>query len=316
VKTFTGIGIAVSLVLGTVVGRGLAQDEKKPCSNEPPGDEAHRGLARLAGRFDAAVKLWSDSTSAPRESSGRIENKLVHGGRFLLSDYSGRLGDKPYTGTNLLGYDDATKRYTNVWVDSTGSSTEVATGTCDAAGKTLTLQATPDAKVTWIFRLEDDDHYALELHAGQPGGDDRMFFQVVYTRVKASDGDVTARKKPEIGSVAWRDLTVKDAESVRKFYGDVVGWKSSELDVGGTSDFTMATPGSGEVVAGICHARGVNAKLPAQWLLYITVADVDRSSRRCVELGGKVLDGPRAMGGQRFCVIQDPAGAVAGLIGK
>jgi hypothetical protein len=36
--------------------------------------------------------------------------------------------------------------------------------------------------------------------------------------------------------------------------------------------------------------------------------------RRCVALGGQVLDGPRPMGSKQFCVIRDPAGAVAALI--
>jgi predicted enzyme related to lactoylglutathione lyase len=31
-----------------------------------------------------------------------------------------------------------------------------------------------------------------------------------------------------------------------------------------------------------------------------------------IELGGKVLDGPRAMGG-KFACIQDPAGAICAL---
>lgn len=48
--------------------------------------------------------------------------------------------------------------------------------------------------------------------------------------------------------------------------------------------------------------------------MYIQVADVDASAQRCVSLGGKVNDGPRAVGNGRFCVIQDPAGAVAALI--
>ena len=38
------------------------------------------------------------------------------------------------------------------------------------------------------------------------------------------------------------------------------------------------------------------------------------ASQLCVELGGQVIDGPREMGGQTFCVIRDPAGAVAALI--
>lgn len=123
-------------------------------------------------------------------------------------------------------------------------------------------------------------------------------------------------KKPAVGSITWRDLTVKDAEKVRDFYSKVVGWKSSPVDMVGYNDFNMNLPGSGETVAGICHARGPNAKLPPQWLIYITVADVDESAKRCVELGGKIIDGPRLMGEYRFCVIQDPAGAVAALMSR
>ncbi len=125
---------------------------------------------------------------------------------------------------------------------------------------------------------------------------------------------MTDSKKPAVGSITWQDLTVADAEEVRGFYADVVGWKASPVEMGGYNDFNMNIPGSGKTVAGICHARGPNAKLPPHWLIYITVADVDESVRRCVELGGKVIDGPRPMGEFRFCVIEDPAGAVAGLI--
>ncbi|MHC4429800.1 MAG: VOC family protein, partial [Planctomycetota bacterium] len=80
-------------------------------------------------------------------------------------------------------------------------------------------------------------------------------------------------------------------------------------------DFCVKPPG-GDAVAGICHARGPNADLPAQWMLYITVEDLDESVRRCESLGGKVLVAPKDMGGQRYCVIQDPAGAVAALYGE
>ncbi len=44
-----------------------------------------------------------------------------------------------------------------------------------------------------------------------------------------------------------------------------------------------------------------------------TVADLDESIRPCVELGGRVINGPRKAGQQRYCVIQDPAGAVCAL---
>lgn len=119
---------------------------------------------------------------------------------------------------------------------------------------------------------------------------------------------------PAIGRIGWVDLTVPDAAAVRDFYAEVVGWKPSPVPMGGYDDFAMAPPSGGPAVAGVCHARERNADLPAAWLVYITVADVDESARSCRELGGEVLKGPEVVAGYgRFCVIRDPAGAVAAL---
>jgi predicted enzyme related to lactoylglutathione lyase len=116
----------------------------------------------------------------------------------------------------------------------------------------------------------------------------------------------------KLGQIGWCDLTVPDAKAVADFYRVVVGWEPSGLSMGDYEDFVMLAPG-GEGAAGICHARGENAGLPAQWLVYINVADVDAAVQRCQEAGGALLHGPREVGGGRFAVIRDPAGAVAGL---
>ncbi|MBX3379712.1 MAG: VOC family protein [Phycisphaeraceae bacterium] len=125
-----------------------------------------------------------------------------------------------------------------------------------------------------------------------------------------------------VGHITWHDYTTEDASRLRDFYKGVAGWETSDVAMsdaaGAYADYCMHAPGAdgkrGPVVAGVCHARGPNAKLPSQWLMYITVADVAASAKRCVELGGKLLDGPRKMGGQMFCAIQDPGGAVCALV--
>lgn len=118
---------------------------------------------------------------------------------------------------------------------------------------------------------------------------------------------------PAVGTILWRDLTVADAERVRDFYGAVVGWQPSPVEMPGYQDFNMMAPGLADPVAGICHARGPNANLPAQWLMYIIVEDVEHSAGECTRLGGRVIVEPRSMSGGRFCVIEDPAGAVCAL---
>ncbi|MGB5592037.1 MAG: VOC family protein [Gammaproteobacteria bacterium] len=118
----------------------------------------------------------------------------------------------------------------------------------------------------------------------------------------------------KIGAIEWRDLTVADAEQVRDFYCSVVGWNTSAVSMGEYDDFNITRPEDGETVAGICHARGGNSELPAQWLMYVRVSDASESAAKCRKLGGAVLVGPKPMGASQFCVIQDPAGAVLALI--
>ena len=123
-----------------------------------------------------------------------------------------------------------------------------------------------------------------------------------------------AAQKPQTGMIGWTDLTVPNAEEVRDFYQQVVGWKHEPVEMsGGYSDFTMIAPGTGDGVAGVCHARGSNAGLPAQWMIYVIVEDIEKSIASCRELGGEVLAGPKSMGSASYCVIRDPAGAVCAL---
>lgn len=120
-------------------------------------------------------------------------------------------------------------------------------------------------------------------------------------------------ENPQIGKIGWIDMTVDDADGLRDFYQNVVGWETEPVSMGDYSDYSMIVPGSGEAVSGICHARGSNAEMPGGWLIYITVADADASAVACTANGGEVLVEPRGLAGGRFCVIKDPSGAVAAL---
>ncbi len=116
-----------------------------------------------------------------------------------------------------------------------------------------------------------------------------------------------------IGKIGWIDMTVDDATGLRDFYQKVVGWQVEDTSMGDYSDYTMLSPGDGDAIAGICHARGSNADLPGGWLIYITVADVAASAAACAANGGKIIVAPRGLAGGTFCVIEDPSGATSAL---
>lgn len=113
-----------------------------------------------------------------------------------------------------------------------------------------------------------------------------------------------------VGTIMGLDLTVPDAENVRDFYTSVVGWEVEMLG----DDYVMKSP-SGEWVGGVCHRRGENADLPPVWLAYIAVADLDSSLAACTAGGGRALTPIKGGEGEaRYCVIEDPAGAIIALL--
>lgn len=124
-------------------------------------------------------------------------------------------------------------------------------------------------------------------------------------------------KQVPVGAIISTDLTVPNAEAVRDFYKQVIGWDSEEMPMqdGDTkyADYVMKNVDGGWV-GGVCHARGVNLGLPAQWLVYINVADIEASVQRCVALGGRLAKESRGEDGKLYyAVIQDPTGTYLGL---
>ena len=113
--------------------------------------------------------------------------------------------------------------------------------------------------------------------------------------------------------ILWQDLTVTNAEEIQDFYQKIIGWDCIPEGMGGYDDFHMIVPSTGDSIAGISHVQGENADIPAVWMIYITVEDVDKSAQLCKELGGEVVVEPRLMGGEDFCVIRDPTGAICAL---
>lgn len=118
----------------------------------------------------------------------------------------------------------------------------------------------------------------------------------------------------KIGEIVWRDISVENAQELSSFYESVVGWKAKPVSMGDYQDYNMQTA-SGEVIAGVCHAKGVNQNLPSQWMMYVEVADIEASVNAVKELGGRVLQGPNHYQDQDYYVIEDIAGAVMTIFG-
>ncbi len=86
-----------------------------------------------------------------------------------------------------------------------------------------------------------------------------------------------------VGRISWLDLTVSEAPATRDFYRDVVGWSVQDVEMQDAgeryADYALCTP-DGTVVAGVCHARGVNQAIPPVWLICLPVGDLGESLGR------------------------------------
>ena len=151
-----------------------------------------------------------------------------------------------------------------------------------------------------------------------PNGTTFGIIPVVAPGALATSGGKTPDDSTPAGRIAWLDLTTPDAEPMRDFYRQVIGWAVQDVEMrdGETSyaDYNMLGDG-GKPAAGICHARGMNGGLPAVWMLYLPVGDLGESLRLVEEDGGQIIKAMKGRDGKHvYAAVQDPAGATVALV--
>ena len=120
--------------------------------------------------------------------------------------------------------------------------------------------------------------------------------------------------KPEHGMFCWNELMTRDPEAAGKFYAELVGWKPVDSGMPGMA-YTLMKVGEKDAGGMMAMPAESPAEVPSHWMSYITVDDVDAAAKKVSELGGQLMHGPMDVPNVgRFCVIQDPSGAVVSLI--
>lgn len=117
------------------------------------------------------------------------------------------------------------------------------------------------------------------------------------------------------GDFGWNELAVNNPQTTLKFYQSIFGWKAEEMDMP-TGKYTVLINGE-EKIGGILNKPADQAALPAAWMPYITVDNVDETAAKIASLGGKIIAPPCDIpvpDGPRLAVIQDPEGATLGII--
>lgn len=114
------------------------------------------------------------------------------------------------------------------------------------------------------------------------------------------------------GQNVWFDLMTTDVEGAKRFYTELIGWKTQQWSEGDPSKpYSMWAVGE-QPIGGVMElpedARKMGA--PPHWIAYTTVDDVDATAAKAEKLGARVYAPPMdipTVG--RFAILGDPQGA-------
>src|SRR3954464_403463 len=114
------------------------------------------------------------------------------------------------------------------------------------------------------------------------------------------------------GTFSWPELATTDQKAGVAFYRGLFGWDLNEQPMGPTEVYSMFQM-RGRSVAAAYTMRPEEKQMgaPPHWNSYVTVANVDESTKKAQALGAKVFAPPfDVMEAGRMAVLQDPTGAV------
>ncbi len=118
-----------------------------------------------------------------------------------------------------------------------------------------------------------------------------------------------------LGEYCWHELMATDQAAAVDFYGKIAGWtKGQAMSMGEAGTYQMINRGD-KTFGGIAvlPPEAQKGGVPAHWLQYVVVEDINKSVARAEELGGTKLHGPIPVPGGQVAIFKDPTDAVFGM---
>jgi predicted enzyme related to lactoylglutathione lyase len=121
------------------------------------------------------------------------------------------------------------------------------------------------------------------------------------------------------GKIIWHDLLTNDPAASKRFYGELFGWEfesvGSFAGMGSDTAYTLIRH-NGRLIGGMIDTVALNNRTDiSQWVVVMSVEDVDAAAQGFIDNGGSVLTPPRDLQRRgRIAVVQDKAGALLALL--
>jgi predicted enzyme related to lactoylglutathione lyase len=119
--------------------------------------------------------------------------------------------------------------------------------------------------------------------------------------------------EPAEGVFVWDEVLTTDVEAAKRFYVEVVGWETRDMDMGPGGVYTLFSAGGADRAGCMSMPPGAEG-VPPNWMTYIGTGDADAAAARAKDLGATIMREPwdvETVG--RIAILADPTGAVIGL---
>jgi hypothetical protein len=135
------------------------------------------------------VRVPGDAEGQWTESAGKVTYKWLLGGRFLMEEAACDFAGTQFEWIGLYGYDKVRRKYTAVWADNFGTSTDFAECDADASGKVFAFageqvdpQSGKKGKFRWVLTIESYDKVRIEMFEPGPDGKEPKSLEIIQTR--------------------------------------------------------------------------------------------------------------------------------------
>lgn len=97
----------------------------------------HKMMADETGTWNCDMTFWMEPNGKPEKATSTAAIKMILGGRYQESNYSGTMMGQPFEGKSTLAYNNASKEYTTTFIDNMGTGILTATGKYDEKTKSI-----------------------------------------------------------------------------------------------------------------------------------------------------------------------------------
>ena len=174
-------------------GQATEQDQqemmKKWQAFMTPG-QYHKQLAYYIGDWTYTGKNWMSPGAPASPTSGTASGKMILGGRYLKQTYQGSSMGMTFNGVGITAFDNHSKTFKSIWIDSLGTGIFVSTGkpgdskVREETGDMADIITGENVSMRNVLTILGPDSYKMEMYNKTKTTPEFKSMELVFTRKK------------------------------------------------------------------------------------------------------------------------------------